>query len=212
MKNVFFACLLSLLSFGVNCAQQPIGKIEGSVRDLDGHPMVSATVYAYDTAKVTGRFVRLTTISDSNGAFVLANLPPGNYRVHAYKEADGYADTFFLFFKPNSNRAWRNVQVHGPAPVKVVLELGPKCASLKISIRDERGNPIGGGLTFTRLDYSKAVYSVGVNAESRILVPPVPLRFEVSAKGYESWESRILTLRPGDTAEFTVRLTRSNQR
>src|SRR5436190_19031796 len=210
MKKLFVVCIFVVASGVCVYGQHALGSIEGSVRDLAGHPIRGATVYAYDSAKMVGRFVKVTTISDSTGRFVLANLPQGNYRVHAYKEEDGYADTFFLFFKTNNNRAWKNVQVQGSTPVRVALQLGPKYATLRTSITDERGNPIGGTLTFWRPEDSDPQYRTGVNAESKLLVPPVSLRFQVSAKGYETWNSDIVTFRSGVTTEFVVRLRRSN--
>lgn len=208
MKIFFLSCLILLAVTGSGLAQVPPPSIEGSVRDLDGNPVSGATVYTYDGTRMSGRFIRITTLSNLTGGFAFTNLPPGSYGVHAYKETDGYADTFFVFFTMNKN-ASRNVQVHDGHTATVALKLGPKFARLKVLIRDEPGSPVAGRLSFRKLHDPRATYSLSVNADSELLVPPVAFSFEVSADGYQSWQSRTLIPRSGETIKMTVHLTRS---
>jgi hypothetical protein len=44
-----------------------------------------------------------------------------------------------------------------------------------------------------------------------LLVPPVPLSFEVVADGYQVWKSNLLKPRSNETLEVTVRLIRSQK-
>jgi hypothetical protein len=208
--KIFILCSVILLaSAGSVPAYGQQAEIEGSVRDLQGTPISGATVYAYNTARMTGRFIRLTTSSQSDGKFVIHDVAPGSYRVHAYKETDGYADTFFAFFGTNNKNAWRGVEVSKGHTTVVALVLGPKYGKLKVSIRNERDSPISGELSFRKVDDPASAYNLGVNADSEVLVPPVPFRFEVSAEGFRRWQSEILRPRPGETLKVTVHLTRS---
>ena len=211
MKSFVLSWFILLAGAGSTLAQESLGAIKGSVRDLRGNPVGGATVYAYDTARMAGGFIRLTTVSGSDGKFVLRRVPPGSYGVHAYKESEGYPDTFFAFFGTSNKKAWRTLHVLPAATVNVVLELGPKYARLKVSIRNELGVPVSGGLSFRKTGDSTPSYSVGVNGESELLVPPVAFRFEVSANGYQTWQSKLLNLRSGETLEVTVRLIRSQK-
>jgi hypothetical protein len=199
-----------LLLLALPSHQQQPATIQGSIRNLQGHPISGATVYAYDSAHLTGRFVRLTTLSESDGSFVIHNVPPGNYAVHAFKESDGYADTFWWFFRTNNTNAWKTVQVSAGRTSFVALALGPKYARLNVSIRNERGQPVGGGLSFRRVDDRDPTYRVGVNADSERLVPPVSFSFDVQAPGYQTWHSPILSPKPEESLTIVVRLTRSH--
>jgi len=209
MKTLLFSCFILLAVAGSVPAHDQQGVIEGSVRDLRGNPISGATVYAYNTARMTGRFIRLTTESQPDGSFVLHDVQPGSYRVHAYKETDGYADTFFAFFGTNNQNASKSVEVSAGRTTMVALALGPKYARLKVSIRNELGSPVGGELSFRKVDDREPSYSEGVNAESELLVPPVPFRFEVLVNGYKPWRSELLKPRSGETIKMTVRLSRS---
>jgi carboxypeptidase family protein len=207
MRIVFLIALLSFTGLEAGHAQPSLGVIEGSVWNLSGKPISGATVYAYNTDRMTGNFRRFTTVTNSHGAFALGDLPPGNYRVHAYKEADGYGDTFFYFFTTNNKSAWKNVQVTSGPAQNVKLELGPKCARLEISIKNGSEQPIKGGLSFWRAGQTGSPsYSTSVEPETSMLVPPVPFRFDVEAKGYETWHSRTFSPRSGEILKLAIQL------
>jgi protocatechuate 3,4-dioxygenase beta subunit len=70
MKRFVVSCFILLASAGSVLAHEQLAAIEGTVRDLRGNPIAGATVYAYDTAHTMGRFIRLETISQSDGKFV----------------------------------------------------------------------------------------------------------------------------------------------
>lgn len=206
IKTLFLA---ALVFFGAaHSAPALAATVEGSVRDLKGQPLVGATVYSRNMERSSGGSHRISTVTDYEGKFVLRDLSTGSYEIHAYKESEGYADTFFAFYGIN-NKAFRVVYVNGRSTINVVLTLGPKCARLKVSIRNEEGKPLGGGLTFVRVNAPGAPYSLGANADSELLVPPVPFRFEVSATGYQPWKSGIMKLHPGETTGVTVHVKRS---
>lgn len=205
MKAIFVS-LSILLGFTPAFAQDAAGSITGIVRKLDSAPVAEASVYAINLKNIRSR---IDAASDSNGRFALRDVPPGVYSIHAYKESDGYPDTFFSFFAISS-KAWRQVEVGaGRVTEGVVLELGPKYAVLKLSIEDEAGNAVGGSLTFIRFDDPKRPYVVGSAPDMDLLVPPVAFRFEIRVKGYQTWRSKLLKPRSGGTVSVKARLKRS---
>jgi hypothetical protein len=192
-------------------AQDTTGIVEGVVHDLRGASLAGATVYGVDLSRMTDRNGRTTTTSDSAGRFVLHDMRPGTYSVHAYKDSDGHPDTFFSFFANNNKKAAQRVNVEAGRTIKnVVLELGPKYATLKLSIRDERGKPSGGSLTFIRIDDPKRPYSRGgdLSGEVVILVPATPFRFEIEKDGYEIWRSKLISPQSGQTVFVNAGLRR----
>ncbi len=207
MKPIFLGLFILIVAASSGSPQNASGTIKGMLRDLSGAPVTEATVYGVASDDMRRR---ITTTSDSRGRFVFRDVRSGLYEIHAHKESAGYADTFFSFFANGNKKAWRMAKVEaGRTTEDVVLELGPKYATLKLSIRNEIGNPVGGSLTFTRMDDPKRHYSAGINPSTDILVPPVPLRFEIVAAGYQTWRSKLISLRSGQTISVTARLSPS---
>jgi Carboxypeptidase regulatory-like domain len=217
--KLMLASLIALTLFSFQEAVRPsMGIIKGVVRELNGMPVPGAKVYAYYQDNMRKRTADVTT--DSNGRFVLDNLLPGVLYVRAYKESAGFPDTFFSFFDLKDNRkASQLVTVEaGKTSSELVIELGPKYATLELSIQDEQGNPIDGALKFTREDDPSRPYWRGVNSEGAYLVPPLPFRLEIEAKGYQKWhyndgknrqDSDLIKLRSGETMSLTAHLKKS---
>jgi len=208
MKVKLLVCLFVVTGMSALPAYGQGSAIAGTVHDLQGRPVVAAVVYAYDKAHVVGRFIRLETHSKADGSFHIKNLLPGSYRVQAYKDADGYPDPFFGFFKINRN-AWKDVEVSSNQVSTVALELGPKGARLAVSVRDEAGNPIAAGLAFQKVSEREPSYSESVDPDSVVVVPPVPFRVIVSAVHFVQWQSEVLKPKSGETMTLNVRLKRS---
>lgn len=199
--------LLFLIAAGQSArAQEGMASIEGFVRDLSGKPITQATVYGYQVDDVHHR---ISTTTDAGGKFLFKRVAPGQYNVHAYKESEGYADTMFSFFANGNKRAWRPVTAQANQKVKDInLTLGPKYAVLKISVRDQDGNPSGASLIFTRLDDPKRPYQRGgdLSGEVEMLVPAVPFRLRVERAGYKSWDSSVIRPQPGGIVSVSARL------
>src|SRR3982751_257278 len=152
------ACFFGALSYSTPLRA---GTIHGLIKDFAGLPVVGATVYAQSTNSPGARRQRITTLSDVNGLFILENLGPGSYGVYSYKESDGYADPFFAFFAVSNTRAVRIIEVAERGTSNIVLIVGPKCAHLRLSIRNEEGMPVGGALTLTRVAALSAAVTIG---------------------------------------------------
>jgi hypothetical protein len=182
------------------------GNLEGVVHDLFHIAIVGANVYAVNANDMRKRF---EVVTGSNGKLFIGNLSPGTYELHAYKESAGYADTFYSFFAAENKNSWRWVRVTSEhTTAGVLLEIGPKCALLKLSIRDERGRPISGSLTFTRLDDVKRPYSRGadLSGETEILLPSTRFRLDIQNIGCEVWHSGTMNPRPGENLSVIARL------
>ena len=206
MKELLINLLLLIAVVPVAQAQQRFGSIEGFVRDLGGKPITNATVYGYQLDNVHNR---ITTTSDQSGKFILKGVQPGAYNIHAYKESEGYADTMFSFFANGNKRAWRSVSVLANQKSKDInLTLGPKYAVLKISVRDQYGNPSEASLIFTRLDDPKRPYQRGgdLSGELTMLVPGVPFRVRAERAGYKPWDSDLIRPQPGQTVSISALL------
>lgn len=205
MKAVFWILSILVIVSPVS-AQEPTGTLRGVIHILSGAPLGGATVYAYDYYDGTNRSKRFQTTADSNGKFVLRNLPPATYSVHAYKVSDGYPDTFFSFFDVGNTKAFQLVEVRAGTTSDLTLELGPKYALLKLSVKDEAGIPVRFGLTFMKGEDWKPIYQTSVGPNGEILVPPVPFRFVIDSDGLQSWESGLLSPEPGEIIPIKVRL------
>jgi hypothetical protein len=135
----------------------------------------------------------------------MPGLVPGSYEIHAYKETEGYPDTFFAFFATSNKKAWQVVNVIADRTTRVILELGPKYAKLNLTVKTEQGDRVRASVNFSRPDQTHPLATGG----GELLVPPVPFLFEVVADGYQVWKSRILKPPPNETLEVMVRLIRS---
>lgn len=196
----FFAVVMAVLpAYGQGSS------ISGTVHNLQGRPVGGAVVYAYDKARVVGRFIRLETRTKADGRFLIKDLFPGSYRVQAYKDADGYPDPFFAFFKINRN-AWKDVEVSSTQVSMVALELGPKGARLVVSVRDEAGNPIAASLEFQRVTEREPSYSESIDPDTVVVVPPAPFWLTVSAPHFVPWRSEILKPKSGENFTLKVQL------
>ncbi|HJP90760.1 MAG TPA: carboxypeptidase-like regulatory domain-containing protein [Pyrinomonadaceae bacterium] len=206
MKPLLICLLFSIAVEPSVRAQEGSASIEGFVRDLSGKPITEATVYGYEVDNVHRR---ISTTTDSTGKFIFKRVAPGQYNLHAYKESDGYADTMFSFFANGNKKAWRPVTVQANQKIKDVnLTLGPKYAVLKISVRDEDGQPSGASLIFTRLDDPKRPYQRGgdLSGELTMLVPAVSFRVRVERAGSQPWNSEVIRPEPGGNVSISARL------
>lgn len=206
MKELLINLLLLIAVVSSTQAQQRLGSVEGFVRDLNGKPITNATVYGYQLDNVHNR---ITTTSDRTVKFIFKGVQPGAYNIHAHKESDGYADTMFSFFANGNKKAWRSVSVQANQTSKDInLTLGPKYAVLKLSVRDQYGNPSEASFTFVRLDDPKRPYQRGGDhsGEITMLVPAVPFRVRAERAGYKPWDSEVIRPQPGQTLSVSVRL------
>jgi hypothetical protein len=230
---------ISLLAGIVSLSQTPpssaLGTIHGVVLDSTGEPLPDADVYVI-TDSHTSRLNYVSTVSDAEGIFVLNALPLGSYYLHANKVSAGYPDDFWSFSATDPPRLMVNVEAG--KTTKAVIQKGPKCASLKLSVTDEKAMPrTDYTLEFNRIDLGETgvfrttpEFPHGPQDPPMgpdwprglkplpILVPPFPFRLTVHAEGYEPWhygganytgKTGLLILKSGQTLALDVRLRRT---
>lgn len=187
------------------------GAVAGVVLDdANGSPIAGATVWCPSADNP----MRPSTISDSQGRFLLDGVPPRPYEVFlsAYKESDGYPQVSFAFFK-TSGREYPSAKVEAGKTTRDIVIRLTRAAHLNLEITNNMGLPIDAGdvmLEFTRDDDPKyGNFGTSVNAPRvSMLVPPVHFRFTVRARGYRPWPSEVLAPKSGETVGVTVRLER----
>lgn len=214
--------LASMVSLGQTTETPHRGSVQGVVLDGVGKPLPGATVYALPEMDMLKQ-IRATT--DAAGKFTVNDIPEGGVYLGAFKERDGYPYNFFSFFLMPGERRPDKVNVKAGETTKdVVIQLGAKAAYLSIKITDEHGMFLDEGThlgyVFTRPDIpaNRGYYERGANLKGEtLMVPPVPFRLTVEAKGYETWhyggkgwqgQEGLITLKSGETLNLTIRLKR----
>jgi len=104
------------------CCQSTTGTgiLYGVISDLSGSPIANAEVYAIDSEDFRTRF---STLTSDDGSFLL-KVRPGDYEIHAFKEADNYPDTFFSFFSTTNKEGWQRVHVPVGGSIPISLKIG----------------------------------------------------------------------------------------
>jgi len=190
--------------------QQATGVIEVKVIDSQGNPISEASVYARSQTDFRRRVGGDT---DKEGRFVIKNLPEGEYFVDAYKESERYPIHFSRIYETD-RRVWQIVKALPGKPTQVSLQLGPKCATLQLTIEDPAGRPTGASVKFIRLDNARlGSMTVGhdLSGYKEYLIPPdAPLRIEVGISAdtkeqWATWRSEPLKVQSGDVLKLKVR-------
>lgn len=230
VKLVIFLAVLSLAGIGLIRAGSPqpvaqndnaqVGAIEGRVLDSNGQPINGAIVLADRPDVLLRPMPRAWT--NENGEFVINGLTPGSYVLHSAKEADGYPRTEFNFYDTGESfESEVSVSEHQPAP-KVVIQRGPKAATLTGLVVDASTNqPLEhAAITVRRAGQPErflrtGLYQREIKGGFRLLVPSQPFSLQVSAPGYEDWYYRVrgekaqasaLLLASGTTKNFLIAL------
>lgn len=114
MKFIAALCVLA----GLAAAQNPYGRIEGRVQDGSGASVAGAAVRVVNQETN----VATETVSNAEGHYVAANLPPGQYRVAA--ETQGFK---------RSERSGLEVRVGDILRIDITLEVGDVKESVSVT-------------------------------------------------------------------------------
>jgi len=90
MKNMIMLCALALLHFTAIAQNQ----IKGKITDHNNNPLAGATVFIPEINK--------GTVSDTNGLYILNNLPRGEIRIQF--SFIGYNNEILRLLRPRLNR------------------------------------------------------------------------------------------------------------
>jgi hypothetical protein len=203
---------VTILLLGATLAEhaaEATGTIAGTVLDLQGHPVPGATVFV--GTMLRGPFTK----TGSSGEFTVSDVPVGIAGLNAFKEDDGYPYNMSSFFIVPGETMPKVDVVAGGVVRNVVVRLGAKAAYLKFDVTDEGGTPISAYLSFSRPDLGRfGDYRTSMPVSKSVMVPPVPFRLVVVAKGYESWhytgeKDHLIMLRSGETLSLHIRLKKT---
>lgn len=201
-----FSIVFALLQ-GV--VEGPRGSIQGTVLDQNGKPLANAIVYALPEQNTR---TQVRTFTDAQGRFLLKDIPLGKVSVDAFKETDGYPYNFFPFFNPETRPRPQIELTSAEVPAQMDIKLAPKAALLSLNVKDQRGKAVDGSieLTFTRSGLREDFRAI-VTAQNTILVPALPFRFSVEAKGYQLWQSGLMSPRSSELLKVEVKLQANSE-
>lgn len=74
-RRIFYFLLAAILFFSLQGFSQDAGTVKGIVADAEGNPLIGANVYLEGTP--------LGSSTDTDGAFLIMNVPPGDYTIAA---------------------------------------------------------------------------------------------------------------------------------
>lgn len=189
MRSAFLATtLLVLFSLPAHAQSdnqpQAQGRIMGTVTNDQGEPIAEAAVCTAIGDSYSSRTACGDTHTDKNGKFELDHLPMGEVGVFAEKQQDGYlTDRNMLKLK--------RLRLTPEEPLaRVVLNIGPKPAELKLTVDDKTTHkPMDAFFVrWITVDGNRAATWVksGITLAQSTLIPSdTDVILEVSARGYE---------------------------
>jgi hypothetical protein len=217
MRVKFNTIILALYVASQGMAQEA-GTIKGKVVDQAGQPVAEVSIYLSEVGRTAAprafglsRFPRAR--SNSNGEFVINNIPTGAYQISWAKREEGYADTRLGFY----SLALPIVTLtEGPVGASVTIQMPPKAGVISgASITDaETGKDItlSATLTLRRADHPEYF----ITTSARLGDLPVPaatdVAVEIQASGYRTWPPRggpqegRIRLEPEEHMDLDVRL------
>jgi hypothetical protein len=211
---LYFACSAALFAqSAATSGPAANGTIRGLVVTTDNKPLEGATVYALPALNM---HQQLRAQTDSNGKYLIKDVPSGEAYVSVFDEDKGYPYNFFAFFT-NPGQEMRKVQVSPQKEgIEVNFKLGDKAARLELEIVDDRGAPItkSAELVFTRPDIP-GTYRTGARDNISLLVPPVRFHLSINVEGFKQWNYEdketdgMLRPKPGEDIKLTIHLVRA---
>jgi hypothetical protein len=204
-----FILMTALLSADAQ-VDSATGGASGVVLDAKGKPLAGATVF------LEGALHSPSAVTDSEGRFLIRGFS-GDWGLSAYKEADGYPYNFAAFLHtPGEQFPYIHV-VPGQVTGNVVIQLGPKPATIRFDVKDEHGRLLSARAVFSRPDMPQISDYIEIVSNNSVLVPAVPLRLVVQAEGYEDWHfggagwktpNSLIRLKPAETLTLPIQLQR----
>ncbi|MEW6737706.1 MAG: carboxypeptidase-like regulatory domain-containing protein [Acidobacteriota bacterium] len=194
LKRLIPGILLCLIAMTANAQERGLGSVSGIVLDQQGNPVIGATVYVQPAERpINGRLPH--TITDHNGRFYFSNLIPENIIVRAFKETEGYPDTFFAIYTQHAPLS-PEVSIYEGQTSHVTVQLGAKLNKLQGQVIDgQSGQPVAHvSYTLYRRDNPNIYYTTSSDADKptgsfEILLPP-DVALKITAQGYEVWDSQ----------------------
>jgi Carboxypeptidase regulatory-like domain len=195
-----------------------VGSVRGIVVDAHGAGIPDAKVY--DEPMGSARIGKDHFVStDSEGRFVLTDVPAGKTMVIATKTEAGYPDARFALY--TSNEVLPIVEVHAnQVTSEVVVKLLAKGGMIRGRIVDTQSRrPVPQArITVSRIDHPEWLLETDPENDGtfQFLIPGRAMNFRVQAEGYKTWEyeaqsknHEALTVGPEETRDLEIDLERS---
>lgn len=200
-----------------------LGAIGGIVVSGEGLLVSNASVYAVPVnTAMAGRCRYFHT--NEKGRFLIDQLAPGMYVVHAFKLDAGYPDAWFAFFRTDENY-FPKVAVTAGRVSETTVNLGRKGALLSVRVFDDATGKLieSAGMQLTREDNPNNFLNTHSShpddpGMQRTWVPSLTaFAVRISADGYSDWSTedatdipccRTLVLYPEEERTLVVRLKR----
>ncbi len=187
-----------------------LGGISGRVINAEGEPVSGVRVEA-NPYPLRGGLVR-DAGTDAKGIFRIYNLEVGRYKLSVSKEEAGYADTSNHFYAAGFVEMPEVIVYANQTVSWGDIHLGPRAGKLIGSVREAQTKKLIASndlhLNLTRVDDPNNSYRTtpDVNGHFQILVPPIPITFEVTMLGYEKKDLGGLRLKKGEIKRFDILL------
>jgi hypothetical protein len=210
---------LSVMFFVSVSAFAQTGAIDGIVVNEADVPIAGAEVHIAENKPFVGHQMIQTYETDSEGKFLIPDVPWGSYVIMAGKQEAGYPDTKLAFY---SKLVAPKAALGPESPtVAVKVQLGPKAGILEIQslVDQDTGTKIESAkVTLRRVRSPNLFIAVSVVGGARIPVPSLAdVGIEVSAAGYKTWPSQQIdgaaakiNLKPEEIYKVQIRLARES--
>lgn len=204
-----------------NCAGQ--GQIAGQVVDKDGRPVDHAMVSILsEECVVIG--IAPSAKTDNQGRFLLSGVPVGRNGVFAQKPEAGYPDTTAAIYGDDSVSTPKAVVAAGKTTNDVIVRLGEKAGMIRGEIidADSLKPVVTARIKISLPDNDRIMLSIGpdVSGHFSLLAPARPVKFVVSAPGYNSWQYKsasaqdppgVIHVDSGAKVELSIRIQKTHQ-
>ncbi len=213
--GVFWFCLLFVPAFARDkCAGQ--GQITGQVVNEEGMPVSDAAVSILSEECVVVGIAPVAK-TDERGRFSLSGVPVGLNGVYAQKTESGYPDMTAAIYGDGAFPAPKVVISAGATTSNVVIHLGKKAGVVRGEIIDvDTLKPvITARIKISLPDNDRIMLSMGPDSAGHfsLLMPVKPVRFVVSAPGYETWQysereetSGVIRVESGANVDLSIRI------
>lgn len=134
--------------------------------DAEGQPVGGGQV-TLDKVGSSGSVLLPVGTTDEHGEFSFSELTPGEYRVNASKEEDGYPNTRFELYSTGVESVPRVTVYAGQVTSDVVVRFGPKAPKIVGKVVDaETGEPLENAIiVISRLGEPGSRLMTGPNKE-----------------------------------------------
>jgi Carboxypeptidase regulatory-like domain len=158
-----------------------------------------------------------STITDGTGGYTIASQVPGQLRVLAFKESDGYPNTAGLVFTTGDEHFPLIDAMYGQVLNNVDIVLPPPDGVIQGIVRNAKTGSIAAQarITMNWVEKPEVMYSSYLKSDGTFLfaLPLRPIAIEITAPGFKAWhygsgknDQGFAFLRPGSNTKIDINL------